>query len=147
MSFICTVFGHKWSGCKCIRCGELRNQEHDWENCKCTICGKVQHHFADGICTVCKTAEEFEIEYYDGLKTAVTKAYCSRCKKNTPHLSVRCAQATDPNYGRELQRSCIPCKAAPYCSKCGKHVAVMSTYNEHDGEETVTCRRCGSVLS
>ena len=41
MGFLCNLLGHKWTGCKCDRCGELRDEEHDWNGCTCRICGKV----------------------------------------------------------------------------------------------------------
>ena len=34
------LFGHKWDGCKCTRCGKLRNEQHNWKTCKCYRCGK-----------------------------------------------------------------------------------------------------------
>ena len=42
MGFICNTFGHKWNGCKCARCGEVRNEQHSWRGCICTLCGKVR---------------------------------------------------------------------------------------------------------
>jgi hypothetical protein len=38
------LFGHKWSGCKCARCGKVRDEQHDWDLCKgkCKGCGKTQ---------------------------------------------------------------------------------------------------------
>ena len=42
MGFICNTFGHKWNGCKCARCGEVRNEQHSWRGCTCTLCGKVR---------------------------------------------------------------------------------------------------------
>jgi len=23
-------FNHKWDGCKCLKCGKIRDKEHDW---------------------------------------------------------------------------------------------------------------------
>ena len=34
---------HKWDGCKCSRCGKVRDEQHDWIGCKCSRCGKVQN--------------------------------------------------------------------------------------------------------
>ena len=31
----CRIKGHEWDGCKCRRCGEIRDAEHDWDGCKC----------------------------------------------------------------------------------------------------------------
>jgi hypothetical protein len=38
----CKIFGHKWNGCQCGRCGKIRDEQHDWNFCKCTICGRLQ---------------------------------------------------------------------------------------------------------
>ncbi|MDI9468758.1 MAG: hypothetical protein QM296_00960 [Bacillota bacterium] len=43
---LCFLFGCKWQGCKCTRCGKTRDQEHDYRpvpgRCvsKCAVCGK-----------------------------------------------------------------------------------------------------------
>jgi len=39
MSLKC-FFGHQWNGCKCERCGKIRDFGHKWENYKCVICGE-----------------------------------------------------------------------------------------------------------
>ena len=42
---IACLFGHKWNGCTCARCGRVRNEEHDFKpvegSCKmkCSRCG------------------------------------------------------------------------------------------------------------
>ena len=35
------LFGHKWDGCICSKCGAKRNENHDWEDGTCKKCGKV----------------------------------------------------------------------------------------------------------
>ena len=44
MAVACSIFGHKWKGCICDRCGEKRDQEHDYRNFKASYekfgCGK-----------------------------------------------------------------------------------------------------------
>ena len=40
MGFLCIMNGHKWNGCKCSRCGELRDEQHDWNGCTCRVCGR-----------------------------------------------------------------------------------------------------------
>ena len=52
------LFGHKWNGCKCEKCGATRDEGHDWDLCKgiCKRCGKTQaeQHDYKGIrCTRC----------------------------------------------------------------------------------------------
>jgi len=36
------LFGHKWDGCKCTKCGKYRDEQHQWVGCKCKICGKTE---------------------------------------------------------------------------------------------------------
>ena len=36
------IFGHKWNGCKCNKCGKTRDEQHLWHNGKCTVCSAVQ---------------------------------------------------------------------------------------------------------
>ena len=52
------IFGHKWNGCKCKRCGETRDDEHAWNACTCRICGKRRDEDHDwdlckGKCRIC----------------------------------------------------------------------------------------------
>ena len=41
MRLSCKLLGHKWNGCKCKRCGFIR--EHDWRGCKCSQCGEKRN--------------------------------------------------------------------------------------------------------
>jgi|GEM_PF-5477811 len=47
MSLKC-LFGHKWDGCRCAKCGKKRDQNHSWVNvngkCEkyCAICGRIE---------------------------------------------------------------------------------------------------------
>jgi hypothetical protein len=50
MRIMCKIFGHKWNGCLCTRCGEIRDEHHDWDlnwdirigKCRqCRLCGKI----------------------------------------------------------------------------------------------------------
>ena len=62
MGFTCKIFGHKWNGCKCERCGKIRGEQHDWEKCICKRCGTIRdtehnykpmkHQFRER-CSVC----------------------------------------------------------------------------------------------
>jgi len=40
------LFGHKWSGCKCAKCGKLRDKQHSWRETNCC-----------SVCETCKTAK------------------------------------------------------------------------------------------
>jgi len=73
------LFGHKWNGCKCSRCGKERDEQHNWNGCKCTICGTTRtegHRFAvnskcEEKCEICgKTA---------GIKHNLDGSVCTKC--------------------------------------------------------------------
>ena len=34
------IFGHKWDGCKCTKCGQTRDESHNVKNGTCVICNK-----------------------------------------------------------------------------------------------------------
>jgi len=80
MNITCKLFGHKWNGCQCSKCGNARNEEHQfillkgvciekcdicnkervighkWNGCKCSHCDKFRdsHHSWVGCkCTTC----------------------------------------------------------------------------------------------
>ena len=70
------LFGHKWNGCKCEKCGKNRDEQHDWDLCKgiCKRCGKSQdnQHLWNGCkCTRCGMSCD-EQHDWSGCK-------CSRC--------------------------------------------------------------------
>ena len=60
MGIVCKITGHKWNklpdgsdGCKCTRCGRVRDEGHDWQKAtanfgakehrrQCRICGRYE---------------------------------------------------------------------------------------------------------
>ena len=59
---LCKTTGHKWEGCKCTRCGEIRDEGHSFRQTEgkceqiCPVCGKVEklpHQWENGVCTCC----------------------------------------------------------------------------------------------
>lgn len=83
MNLLCMLGKHDWQGCKCEKCGTVRDSDHEfyedrsygrccsctcricgkkidkdhyWIGCKCNDCGKTrdeEHTFENGICSVC----------------------------------------------------------------------------------------------
>lgn len=56
------LFGHKWNGCTCERCGQTRNEGHDFMpvegacRIKCAVCGKersIEHAWQGCTCSRC----------------------------------------------------------------------------------------------
>ena len=114
----CKIFGHKWDWCKCLKCGEFRNEQHEWNGCKCTKCGRTrleQHEWNGCICTKCgsKRNEQHKFNAY---------CKCSRCGKE------------EHNWNK--------CK----CLRCGKEDHTWTYTRGYDGKPLITnkpCSRCG----
>lgn len=69
MGIKCLFGTHTWSGCKCSKCGKLRDEGHLWAGDKCHVCGKqrpdvvlrCEHcgaEYALGKDTMCITSDE-----------------------------------------------------------------------------------------
>ena len=79
MGLVCTLFGHQWNHCKCIRCGEIRKpargepDPHDWNGCVCRVCGQKRdegHRYKNGVCGICGrriTKEEIRKAFMPGV--------------------------------------------------------------------------------
>ena len=61
------LFGHKWNGCKCERCGATRDEGHKWTSLegkcieKCSVCGKehsIEHKWSGCKCEKCGITRE-----------------------------------------------------------------------------------------
>ena len=89
MSMKC-LFGHKWNGCKCVKCGAIRDEGHKWilldNECveKCSICGKernVEHRWNCCKCEKCGATRD-EGHLWNGYK-------CERCGKTNDSLVIQ----------------------------------------------------------
>ena len=105
------LFGHKWSGCKCEKCGKTRDEQHDWNGCRCTICGKTQdeghkyvrtdgckavcslcgrmtgsvyHNWVDGKCSDCGKPREIDTQNRTGSATRPSDAQSQQKAEWTP---------------------------------------------------------------
>ena len=166
MNIICKLFGHKWNGCRCRRCGVTREighrfgykngeyhicvvcrkkMPHSLEGCVCKICGGTVHEFdRDGFCVRCGQGRE--IGRYDGCRMVLRKKHCSRCEKETPHFSVLCDMPGDRNRGGEYHSYCLSCGEAPYCPKCKEFVHVKQLRDDTYGTVGIRCAQCGTRL-
>ena len=87
MPFFCRVFGHKWRGCRCERCGQQRDEHHLFEpvegKCEqvCSLCGKAEalpcewHHCA---CVRCGNTRD---KHHDWMNTSECEQVCRICGK------------------------------------------------------------------
>lgn len=92
------IFGHKWNGCTCTRCGKARDSEHEWtrkdRECRevCANCGKtreVEHEWNGCICTRCGKIREAEHEWMRMDKEC--REVCAKCgrQRGTSHYYVQ----------------------------------------------------------
>lgn len=115
------LFGHKWEGCKCTKCGKMRDEQHDWNGCRCRKCGRTrseghdyiyrqrrknvlgqQKLWCEGECRLCGNTIDIEHDYQPTGKKCVLK--CTRCGHTTE------AHHFQP----------VPGRCADICSVCGE---------------------------
>ena len=64
------LFGHKYVGCKCERCGKTRDEGHDWDGNRCRICGKTrigattEYYESDNVGTRQETVSQANTYWY-----------------------------------------------------------------------------------
>ena len=140
MGLACIIFGHKWNGCKCMRCGKLRNEQHDWSGCVCSICGRERNEQHDwDLCKgICKRCRKIQREQHDwnGCK-------CMRCGKlrNEQHdwngcVCSICGRVRDEQHVFSNCK-CSKCKKIRHswlnekCTQCGITIIEDSTSKRH----------------
>ena len=87
----CSVFNvnkeyleHDWSGCKCWRCGETRDEQHDWKDCVCKQCGKDKHDWGDDGCVCMQCGKEnHDWESVGGPDYNYHYIKCKKCGEET----------------------------------------------------------------
>ena len=82
MKLACKIAGHRWNGCKCTRCGVMRNENHDWQpvdgKCfeTCALCGRghgLPHQWNGCKCVRCGAVHS------EGHKWIPVDQYTERC--------------------------------------------------------------------
>ncbi|MCL2002938.1 MAG: hypothetical protein FWG72_02905 [Oscillospiraceae bacterium] len=145
------LFGHKWDGCKCKKCGRIRDEQHerdflckgeckrcgkrckiqhDLEGCKCKNCGseKHDHRYAPDKCRyVCsKCGDSPALEKHDW-----NKCICRVCGK----------QLGLSDYSHHTWESVSGVCGKERCSVCGleNDSALVHNWNK------CTCLTCGKT--
>ena len=133
------IFGHKWNGCKCSKCGKVRDMQHNWTGCKCLKCGKTrdeQHEWNGCKCSKCYKTRD-EQHSWNGCK-------CLKCGK--PHDDARNNDNLhDWNYKTGVR--CKKCDGIRYfCSRCKKSKYSYMGYNQAVNDVNgCKCPMCGGV--
>lgn len=79
MSFKCSIGLHSWDGCKCDKCGKVRQEQHSWSGCKCQKCDRTrevseeQHLWNGCVCSKCSATRDTEHSWIENS--------CSKCHK------------------------------------------------------------------
>ncbi len=134
------LWGHKWDGCQCTKCGKVRSEEHDWDLCKgaCRKCGSKQaeqHDWEGCKCKRCGKTRDAEHDWA-GCK-------CKRCGKtqDIDHgwagcTCIRCGRRRDVEHNIAE----VPDKCAKRCVRCGKEVPF---HKNEDFDGNCICKKCG----
>ena len=90
---------HRWNGCKCDKCGKIRDEQHDWDLCKgiCNRCGKrqaIKHDWKRCKCSRCGIV----IHHWDSddklLKTADERHHSVKLQRNICKCTI-CGEIRD----------------------------------------------------
>jgi len=102
------LFGHKWNGCKCKRCGETRDEKHNWNGCKCSICGTMrdeQHDWNGCKCSVCGTTRDEQHDF----KNSCTCFRCGCTKHSFAHKDWNVRLSPDWGVNTIIAKICERC--------------------------------------
>lgn len=133
MAFNCTIGLHKWDGCKCTECGEIRDTHHEWSNDfeNCLKCGKPHAHS-------CKTVN---LSKSPGDYILLADE-CTVCGK-TMHLRLKSTskqeEAIESAISSAKQVPCPKCKSG-LCYEFEKYPLYLHTekYHTPDGFTSIT---------
>ena len=87
MSFLCKWIGHRWDGCRCVRCGAQRNEGHRWTQTEgaceqvCSICGRSEPTPCAWNHCVCTRCGQTRDSHHDWMATAPCEEVCRVCGK------------------------------------------------------------------
>ena len=132
MSLKC-LFGHKWNGCKCERCSEIRNEQHDWDLCKgkCKRCGEtqpVQHDWNGCKCSRCGITRDEQHDW--------NVCVCKRCGKtrNEQHdwKGLKCNRCGKERYIWNITDQTLLTDFAKHGKKGSDRVAAAERLNDQN---------------
>mgnify|MGYP001043619964 CR=1 FL=1 len=125
------IFGHKWDGCKCSRCGKTRDKGHDFQlekgKCseRCSICGKthvLEHQWNGCKCVRCGTTRD-EGHDFQPIEGKCSER-CSICGKTHP-----------------LEHQWVGCK----CVRCGTVRNIRHNFQREENKCFERCSICGQI--
>ena len=137
MNLKCLIGMHEWSGCKCKKCGKIRDESHDWAaDCeKCAKCGKTRpgtHSWAGCKCTVCGKTRD---EGHDWAADCEKCAKCGETRTNEHDWSSDCKKCAKCGKTRSSEHDW-----SSDCEKCAECSKTRSNRHKWDG---CNCTECG----
>ncbi len=158
MNIFC-LFGHRWGGCKCERCGTTRDAEHEWkkvpqicktkcqrcgagkgaehewQGCKCAWCGEkrdAEHDWSGCKCRACGATRDKDHDWLKLEKACVLRCKVCSARKDAEHEWSGCVCGWC-GAKRDTDHDWSGCK----CSKCAK------TRDQDHRWNTFKCDTCG----
>ena len=143
--FICWLFGHKWNGCTCVRCGkrDWSSDDHEWKSCVCEKCSLSSHDWEGCKCKKCGETRSVEDEYHDW-----EGCVCKRCNTSGNHdwrgcKCERCGITRQHNY--EKKYSC-QCGGLGYYGTCSSGPDIPCEWCDGNGNNYDECIHCGHII-
>jgi len=154
----CLIF-HKWNGCKCSKCNEIRNEGHEWNGCKCTVCGRkrTEGHLMNGcVCTICG----YQSHQFNSKAKKMSMCICINCGKEEHYISgTTCSckwcgttlhsweKIADGHLQcrrcRKIIREVVDPKIYVCCSGCKNTITSLTLVHRCSIYYTTTCPLCG----
>ena len=142
---------HKWDGCKCLKCGMVRDRDHQWNGCTCKTCGKKrdESHSWDGcVCRICgqkrdrdhvwegctcgkcgKHRDKGHAFRYEPIDATTCMAVCEKCGH----------QEKEPHHFKPVSGQCYS-----ECSRCHKKTEPVHRFSFIPERCVQKCTVCGA---
>ncbi|MBA3036549.1 MAG: ankyrin repeat domain-containing protein [Desulfobacterium sp.] len=133
MPISCVVGLHNWDGCKCRKCGKVRDEGHDWsKDCeKCARCGVTRqnsHNWKGCKCELCGKTRDQD---HDWVKDCERCWKCGATRKDAHDWKADCEHCSRCSVTRSNTHQWDGCK----CIKCG-------SFRDQDHDWSKDCERC-----
>ena len=132
MNLFCRIKGHKWDGCRCRRCEEIRNEGHDFRYYKglvCVKCGGIRRSEADK-CICC--GKPLNGNRAMDVPVAVCVECRSAARPNHTHLVLHLREDNIRPYETDNYYVCLNCGMETVLCSEGK-----SSYSDYEKKKCV----------
>jgi len=87
VGLLCKLLGHRWDGCRCVRCGQTNDKGHRWVEtdgkCEraCSVCGRTETVPCTWFHCRCERCGALRDEHHLWLKKTACEQVCRVCGK------------------------------------------------------------------